>query len=171
MAKNKNENPLENMEELKDEISFENFSYKYGKKFELICNLVPNKEKEKLEIKAESEEINKRCLAYIFVIEDKIFKVGHTIRSMKERIGSYNGGKGKYREKYISGETNYIILQSILNIGKKVKVHAFFLEKPKYELLGKDYQDCYPPPSRVKKIILTDFEERYGKLPIGCARK
>ena len=50
MAKQKNKNivPLKKVEELANECDYENFEYK--EHFSLICKLLPNNDKEKLEI-------------------------------------------------------------------------------------------------------------------------
>ena len=98
--KNRNIQILSSINVLKKEVSYENFNYK--KHFTLICYLIPNKDKEKLEIESVDEEkVNTRGLVYVFVIGGKIFKIGHSITSIKKRVQSYNCGKTEYR---ISGD-------------------------------------------------------------------
>ena len=167
--KNKNIVILKNIEQLVTEIDFEDFSYK--KDFELICNLLPNKEKECLEIEDKSQKIDNTGLVYVFVIQGKIFKIGHTITSIKKRVQSYNCGNIEYRISGTNYTTNYFVLQSLLAIKEKIAVYAFFPKQPKYELFGKVYQDSYPLSKRAENTILNDLKEKYKKLPIGCTQK
>ncbi len=172
MVKKKNRNIiiLKTINDLKTEINFSEFEYK--KYFKHICNLVPNKDKEKLEI----EELNKlkvvqEGLVYVFVIENKIFKIGHSINSIKKRIQSYNCGKTEYRINGTNSTTNYFVLQSLLKINKIVNLYAFFPEQPKYKIFGKTYRDSFSPSKRAEKEILTSFINKHNKKPIGCTQR
>ncbi len=126
MAKKKNKNitPLTH-QDLVNEIAYSDFEYKSY--FLHLCNLIPNKDAEKLEIETiDSDFIDKKGCVYVFVIEGKILKIGQTITNIKERVQSYNCGKVEYRISGTNSPTNYFILQSILKINKKVTVYAFF---------------------------------------------
>lgn len=171
MKKNKSRNIilLKNVEDLKDELDYKDFRYK--KFFFHLCNLIPNIKDEKLDIEPVNKDfINKKGLVYIFVIQNKIFKIGNTITSIIKRIQSYNCGKIEYRIVGTNSTTNYFVLQSLLKINKKVKVFAFFPEQPKYKIFGKVYQDSFSPSKRAEKIILNDFVKEYNKKPIGCSQ-
>jgi hypothetical protein len=171
MQKKKNRNIvlLKSIDDLKNEVIYNDFEYK--KYFFHLCDLIPNKKNEKLEIKIiDNKNYNKEGLVYILVIDDFIFKIGHTITSISKRIQSYNCGKTEYRIAGTNSTTNYFVLQSLLNINKIINVYAFFPEQPKYELFGKKFQDSFPVSKRAENEILNDFEKRYNRKPIGCTQ-
>lgn len=171
MAKTKNKNivPLKKIEDLANECDYENFEYKQY--FTLICELIPNNDKEKLEIEIINEaKCAEKGFVYVFVIENKIFKIGQSISNIKERIQSYNCGKTEYRINGTNSTTNYFVLQSLLKINKKVQVYAFFPQKPKYEIFGLHFEDSYPPSKKAENIIIKDFVKHHGKKPIGCTQ-
>jgi len=134
---NKNDNPIKKFSELADEIGYRAFQYK--KRFQHICDLHPDNENEKLTIQAVEDEkyIKQSELVYIFVIKGKIFKIGSSTHSIKERVGSYNAGKEKYRKPGTNSTTNYFVLQSVLKIGIKINVYAYFPKKRPYNTFGK----------------------------------
>ncbi|MDI9325405.1 MAG: GIY-YIG nuclease family protein [Alphaproteobacteria bacterium] len=168
--KNKNITPLKNLSELKNEILFTNFELK--KEFHLLCKLRPNSKLEKLELMPiNTDKIDQKGLVYVFVIKGKIFKIGHTINSIKDRIQSYNCGKTEYRINGTNSTTNYFVLQSFLNLNEIVEVYAFFPKQPKYILFNKTYQDSYPPSKKAENIILKNFIKKHDKKPIGCTQK
>ncbi len=171
MKKNKNRNIvlLKSINDLNNEFDYTDFKYK--EYFFHLCNLIPNNNQEKLDIEIINEDfINKEGLVYIFVIENKIFKIGNTITSIIKRVQSYNCGKVEYRISGTNSTTNYFVLQSLLKINKKIEVFAFFPDKPEYELFGKKYKDSFPPSKRAEKIILNDFIKLYKRKPIGCSQ-
>ncbi len=171
MAKKKNRNIviLKDIDDLQNEISYNEFEYKDY--FSHLCNLIPNNELEKLEIEViDEEKIKTEGLVYVFVIEGKIFKIGHTITPITKRIQSYNCGKTEYRISGTNSTTNYFVLQSLLKINKKVNVYAFFPQKPKYSLFGEEYQDSFPVSKRAENIILENFIKKHNKKPIGCTQ-
>ncbi|MCL2567663.1 MAG: GIY-YIG nuclease family protein [Alphaproteobacteria bacterium] len=171
MAKQKNKNiiPVKDLSQLEFEISYEDFQYKDY--FIHLCNLIPKNEEEKLEIEVVNEQqFDTEGLVYVFVINDKIFKIGHTITSIKKRVQSYNCGKTEYRIAGTNSTTNYFVLQSLLKINQPVKVFAFFPEQPKYTLFGKEYQDSFPTSKRAENEILKNFIQKYNKKPIGCTQ-
>ncbi len=167
MAKTKNRNIvlLKKVDDLNNEPDYNNFQYK--EHFSLLCNLLPNKENERLDIQEiGNNQFNEEGLVYAFVINGKILKIGHTITSIKKRIQSYNCGKTEYRISGTNSTTNYFILQSILNINEVVNVYAFFPDKPFYILFGKEYKDSIPSSKKAEKIILESFDKK----PIGCTQ-
>lgn len=166
-AKNKNIQILKSISSLKDEVSYRKFEYKDH--FQHLCNIIPNQEQERLEIQeVKGGDITRAGLVYVFVIKEKIFKIGHTITSIKKRVQSYNCGKTEYRIAGTNSTTNYFILQSLLSINHKVKVYAFFPEQPKYEVFGEKFQDSYPVAKTAEKKIIEEFEATHNKKPIGC---
>lgn len=169
MAKNKNILPLKNISALKDECDFDDFEYKAY--FHLICKLIPNAEKERLEIEIIDE---KKCkengFVYILVIDGKIFKIGQSITNIKRRIQSYNCGKTEYRISGTNSTTNYFVLQSLLKINYPVLVYAYFPPKPKYEIFGQHFEDGFPPSKKAENIIINNFIDKHGKKPIGCTQ-
>ncbi|WP_104747770.1 restriction endonuclease [Helicobacter cetorum] len=159
MAKNKNIVILKNIDDLKDEIDYKDFEYK--EHFNLLCELIPNNDLEKLEIKAIDEKNMKtEGLVYVFVIQGKIFKIGQSVRNIGGRVSNYNGGKNP------RNDTNHFILKSLLKINKIVQVYAFFPEKHTYTLFGETHQDS--PTRLAEKIITKNFKDKHKKLPIGC---
>lgn len=165
----KNIEPLRTIKELSNEINYDSFEYK--DKFLHLCNLLPNWEREKLEIEIINEDnFKNNGLVYVFVIDGKIFKIGHTINNIKDRVQSYNCGKASYRSRGTNSITNYFVLQSFLNLRKTIKVYAFFTEKPKYKVFGKVYQDGKQPAKTAESIIINDFIKNHNKKPIGCTQ-
>ena len=175
MAKkyNKNDEPLKNLSALKAEISYDKFPYKSD--FIYLCDIVPDKKNEKLEVRsvdADNDKYLKRIgLVYIFVIKNKIFKIGSSTTSIVDRVASYNTGKQKYRMHGTNSTTNYYILQSIINIGEIVNVYALFPGKSEYEILGTRGEDVFPSAKVVEKMILTEFSNKFNRLPIACTQK
>jgi len=172
MAKKKNRNIilLKTIQELENELDYVNFEHK--KYFQHLCNLIPNKDLEKLDIEIiDTKNFKKRGLVYVFVIEGKIFKIGHTITAISDRVQSYNCGKTEYRIAGTCSTANYFVLQSLLSINKNIEVYTYFPELPKYEIFGIEYQDSFPIPKRAEKEILKEFKAQYKKLPIGCTQK
>ncbi len=168
-AKNKNIVILKSVDDLKDEIDYKDFEYK--EHFDLLCELIPNNNLEKLEIKAIDEKNMKtEGLVYVFVIQGKIFKIGHSITPITKRVQSYNCGKVEYRINGTNSTTNYFVLQSLLKINEVVQVYAFFPEQPTYTLFGKTYQDSFPTSKRAENVILKDFIKNHNKKPIGCTQ-
>lgn len=172
MAKKKNRNIvlLKTTKDLEQEISYEDFEFK--EYFFHLCNLMPKKEEEKLEIEVVNKEhIKKDGLVYVFVIDGKIFKIGHTITSIIKRIQSYNCGKTEYRISGTNSTTNYFVLQSLLNINQPVLVYAFYPEQPRYTIFGKEYQDSYSTSKRAENEIIKSFISKHSKKPIGCTQR
>jgi hypothetical protein len=160
--KSKNIQVLKTLDDLKNEINFEDFEYK--KYFNLICYLFPNRDKERLEIEViDVDACEDSGLVYIFVINGKIFKIGQSITPIIRRIQSYNCGKTEYRISGTNSTTNYFVLQSLLNINEVVHVYAFFPDQPEYTLFEKKYRDSWPTSKRA--------ENMHNKKPIGCTQR
>lgn len=167
--KNRNIVLLKSIDDLQNEISYQDFDYKDY--FFHICDLIPDQTNERLKIETiNKDNINKEGLVYVFVINDKIFKIGHTINSIKKRVSSYNCGKTEHRISGTNSTTNYFVLQSFLKINQKINVYAFFPENPKYILFNIDYQDGRPPSKTAENKILQDFIIKHKKKPIGCTQ-
>ncbi len=172
MAKKKNKNiiPLTSINELIDEIKYSAVNFKtYFKK---ICEILPVPEQEKLMLQnGNDENLNKQGLVYIFVINGYIFKIGQSIKSIKNRIQSYNCGKVEYRIAGTNSTTNYFVLQSLLKINAVVEVYAYFPETLSYTVFDKVFADSYPPAKRAENMLMEDFIKTYNKKPIGCTQR
>ncbi len=171
MAKQKSRNIvlLKNISDLHNEVDYAKFEYRNY--FSHLCDLIPNRSKERLEIEiVDQDNISKKGLVYVLVIKGKIFKIGQSISSLKDRVQSYNCGKTEYRIAGTNSTTNYFVLQSLLNINKRINVYAFFPEQPKYVVFGKEYQDSLSSSKRAEKEILKDFIKTHHRKPIGCSQ-
>lgn len=171
MAKTKNisENYLKNIKQLENEIFYNDYEYK--KEFSLLCKLLPDMNNEKLNIEIiDKEKYLIEWLVYVMVIDWRIFKIGHTIWTIKDRIQSYNCWKLTYRLKWTASVTNFYVLQSLLHINKEVHVYAFFPEPPEYELWGEKYKDSFPIPKKAENILINKFIKKYNKKPIWCTQ-
>lgn len=155
--------------DLSNEIDYGNFEHK--DKFSFLCDLVPDRKKERLVIEnADINKINKIGVLYVFVLNNKLLKVGSSTTSFKDRVQSYNCGKEKYRRKHgTCSTTNYFVLQTILRWNKSIKVYAFFPEEIEMDIWGKK-EMISSPAKRFEKIILTELKN-HGKLPIFCTQK
>ena len=168
----KNENPLHSITQLDKEINYKDFVYKND--FKHICNLKPHSKNgaEHLEvIPIEKNLVNELGFVYIFVIENKIFKIGSSINSIYNRISSYNCGRIKFRMKGTCSTTNYFVLQSFLKFDEVINLYGYFPEKQKYKVFNEEGIDVFPSAKIVEKKVLKDFKEKYNKLPIGCSQK
>lgn len=178
MAKINKTDIILNWKDLDEEIYIDNFKegmHYFTKSFQLI----PNIEKELIEINYDilNEEMidkanNKKGFVYIMVIEDKIFKIGQTTVTLKDRIGSYNCGKKKNREKGTASVTNYFILQSLLKINKVVDIYTYYLPTFNLDLFGETITNISASPSKIAEgIIIKRFEKKFNRKPIGCGQK
>lgn len=168
--KNKNMTLIKNIDELCNEINYSDFEYKDY--FHLIGRLIPDQNLEKLLLEPiEVEDCKRKCMIYIFVVQGKIFKIGQTMNSIKDRLQSYNCGKIDYRIEGTNSTTNYFVLQSLLKINLPVDIYAFFPDLPEYELFGKKYKDNKPIQKKAENILIKDFIKKYNRKPIGCTQK
>lgn len=161
---------INSLEELKDEVNYEDFEFKNY--FKHICNLIPNVAQEKLDLmEIDSAGCRRAGVVYVFVIDGKIFKVGESINNIKDRVQSYNCGKLEYRLKGTCSTTNFFVLQSLLKINEPVYVYAYFPNEPEYEIFGKKFKNSRPPSKTAEALIIQDFIDRYEKKPIGCTQR
>ena len=167
---NKNENPLQNLSALNDEIQFEN--YKQKTYFKHYCTLIPNNEREELYIDEvyESSLNNHKGIVYLLVIDGKIFKIGQSILSFKDRLGSYNTGKMSYRSRGTNSGANFWVLQSLLKLKTRVEVYLYGIEHKSWQFLNEKGTEPFPSSKSVEKVFLKYYKEVYDRLPIGCAQ-
>jgi hypothetical protein len=169
--KNRNIVLLKGIDDLQNEVNYSDFEFK--EHFFHLCDIIPNKEKEKLELDISTvcaEKIKIAGLVYVFVINGKIFKIGHSITPISKRVQSYNCGKTEYRISGTNSTTNYFVLQSLLNINQTVNVYAYFPEHQAYTVFGKTYTDSFPPAKRAENDVITSFLKKHNKKPIGCTQ-
>lgn len=155
----------------KDMINQMNFNeFKYKDKFHFLCDLVPERDKERLVIKNPlSNLIDRKGILYLFVLENKLIKVGSSTVSFKERVSSYNCGRKAFRKNGTCSTTNYLVLQTLLNINKVIKVYSFFTEEIALDVWG-EKETISLPTKRFEKKILTELKDK-GKLPILCTQQ
>ena len=163
---NKNDTIL-NAEDIEGQMPLNTF--KYREHFSFLCNIVPDVANEKLNISNATKLINKKGVLYLFVIDGKLIKVGSSTVSFKDRLSSYNCGKKAYRENGTCSTTNYLVLQSFLNINKVVEVYVFFPEEVAMDVWGESEMVSLPA-KRFEKRVLTELKEE-GLLPIMCSQK
>jgi hypothetical protein len=170
---NKTDKLLHNITELEQEPLYEDFAQ--SNLFAPLCKVTPNQQEEKLNItwESNSEDMNRVGLDYLIVVNDRIFKLGHSTTNIKKRIQSYNCGKKAYRENGTCSTTNYYVLQSLLNMNKEATFYAFFPPVPPmgYELFGVTYTDGVAPAKRAEGILIEAFTQQFNKKPIGCVQK
>lgn len=89
--------------------------YPLKSKFRKIGYIKVIASQEKIEyVPIENNSENITGVVYCFVVNNKVFKIGQTITSIKDRIRSYNCGKKEYRMNGTCSTTNYKILQKLL---------------------------------------------------------
>ncbi len=165
-------NCLNDITDLDREMEYKDF--KRHKDFKLVCKLKPDMESESLKIYDNVEDLaDRKGIVYVLVINGRIFKVGQSINSIRERIQSYNCGKKKYRkESGTNSTTNYFVLQSLLNIGYDVEVYGYFPVQPKFKIFGKEYQDSKSVSKVAENIIIKELmKDNNGNKPIGNKQK
>lgn len=160
------EEELYNLNNIKGKYPFQ--SYKYYKNFRKIGLIIPDRENERIvfnSLEADSEKIEN--IVYIFTINGDIFKIGHTIKSLKLRIQSYNCGKKEYRKRGTCSTTNYKILQSFLNYNQPIEVYIY--ECPKIKYLNIDNKEIYVTTAKQEEhICIEQAKKDYGSKPMGC---
>ena len=155
-------------EDTKNQMYLKDFKYK--DMFKLLCYLVPEVDKERIIIEDSGDGlIDKKGILYLLVLDGKILKVGSSTVSFKERVSSYNCGKKAFRNNGTCSTTNYFVLQSLLNINKKVEVYYFFPEEIEMDVFG-EKEMISLPAKRFEKSILTELKEKH-KLPVLCTQK
>jgi hypothetical protein len=147
------------------DIDFKYDDFPYKQYFTKIGHLIPDNDKECVSLDL---SFDRKDLVYIFVIDGIIIKIGSTSTTMKNRIQSYNCGKKAYRKNGTCSTTNYVCLQSILNINKKVDVYAFFPEDNKIDVWGIEKEISVS--KLYEKRILTDLKDK-GVFPVLCIQR
>ncbi len=136
--------------------------------FKLVAVGHPNQQKEKWDM-----EIIEECystqedLIYALVIGGKLLKIGKTIKTMKNRVGSYHCGKNAYREKEnaTNSATNWYILQSVLSIDMPVYIYALYVPRTDGEFMGWTYHNRIS--KEIEGKLIAAFYKKYGFKPIG----
>jgi hypothetical protein len=144
--------------------------FKYKKYFEFLCTLIPERNNERIIIKEINEIlIHRKGVLYIFLLNNRIIKVGSSTVSFKERVSSYNCGRKKFRKNGTCSTTNYLVLQSLLNINKPIFVYAHFPNEIEIDVWGTK-EIISIPTKRFEKMILTELKSK-NKLPILCTQQ
>lgn len=166
-GKNATDIIIHDISDLDDEVNFSN--YEYRDYFKFLCHIRPNQDRQALEIEDISpEDDSKTGLIYIFVIHDKIFKIGQTTNTMYDRIQSYNCGSIAARNKGTCSVTNFFVKQSFLQLNEVIDVYAYFPPKATYRIFTEDVESSEAPSKFAERKIVADFERKYHKKPIGC---
>lgn len=106
------------------------------------------------------------------VIKNKIYKIGSCTTGFKARVGSYNCGKQKARNKGTCSTTNYFVLQTLLNFNVPVEIYGLFSKREMtFMFLGSEIKEAFPSAKNMKNILLVKFKKKYNKLPIACAQQ
>lgn len=131
--------------------------------FTRIGELIPDRENEKLLFYGDIDKYeNIEGAVYLFVINDKILKLGKTDTSMKKRIQSYNCGKKQYRTNGTCSTTNYKVLQSLLAINEKVELYCYFVPPISINLFGEEITITTSPSKCVEKAFQRKTQEQFG---------
>ena len=169
--KNRNDDLLEDGSDLQNEVKWSEYEHK--KKFSFLCNLEPNKKSKKLvaDNVTDSKKARTPCV-YVMVVAGRIFKIGVAagtkgLGGFLGRVGSYNAGAVSNRISGTASTTNYWVLHSLLNIEENVDVYAIFSDVHISEIFGEQFTDYIPTPKGMEGVIIRQFEEKYGKKPIG----
>lgn len=137
-----------------------------------IGEIIPNVEAQRLDVK-EALPIfyEKEGMVYAFIIDDRVFKLGKTEVTMLERLKSYNCGKIAYRDNGTCSTTNYMVLQSFLNINKQVDVYGIPIPSATFIWKGKKITTDVSPAKYIEREFLKKITETlHAKLP-GCTQK
>ena len=137
-------------------------------KFQYVCEVEANRDEEKLVITDQvAQDMQKSCV-YVMVIDGRIFKIGTALRGVKNRIGSYNSGKTKYRIRGTNSTANYWILHSLINMQERVLFYAFYPPTVLCEIFGETIEEPFPSAKSIEGVVIRQFEAKYGTKPIGC---
>lgn len=168
-------NHLTTLADLSNELDWHNFSIKTPsgqtltcKDFALVAVGNPNNTKEKWDMDVKDDRYkNQEDLIYALVINGKLFKIGKSISTMKERIQSYHCGKNAYRQKAnaTNSATNWFVLQTVLAINYPVYIYVLFIPKTEGKFMGWTYHNRVS--KEIEKILIDAFQKQYGFKPIG----
>jgi hypothetical protein len=126
--------------------------------------------------KIEENEFNKKKeWLYLFVINDRIVKIGGTRDGIKNRTGSYLCGH-HVEERDKSGDcskTNgfiYNTFEFYLKLGCKIEMYG--CELPKHEITVVFFENTQKVPAQsyhiYESMCLTDYKKVYNFYPILC---
>lgn len=112
---------------------------------------------------------------YLFLINNRIVKIGGTRTGLKERTVSYLCGH-HVEERGKSGDcskTNgfiYNTFEFYLNLGCKMQMYAYELPKTEFniEILGKDTKVKAQTYHAYESAFIKDYEQNYNEKPILC---
>ena len=158
------------IEDIVDWKEWDSFSLK--DMFSLLGELIPQKEQEKLIWKPFQSSVDEiEGIVYAFVLKNsrKLYKIGKTDTTLKDRITSYNCGKTSYRKNGTCSVTNYKVLQSLLNIEEPVEVYGYIPPKAQLTFNNKTVLISCSPSKYIEGYILeaaTQWNDG-NKLP-GC---
>ena len=167
---NKNEVPLRKKSQLSGAVKFS--EYIDAEHFEHICTVDASEDQEKLIIREihNNKKMARTGLVYVLVVNDLIFKIGHSINDFKNRLGSYNTGKMAYRSRGTNSGANFYILQSLINLKWAVEVYGYYPSKRKWNLFDENGKEPIPSSKTAEGVFLRRFKEEYNKLPLGCSQ-
>lgn len=168
--KNRNDIVLKNVSELGKEVRWS--KYKNKGDFFYLCKVLPEKENERLVIKEEDKKKIRKPCVYVLVVGGCIFKIGKAEGTSSRggfigRISSYNCGKRRYRKRGTNSTTNFWVLQSLLAIGKEITVYAHFPGFKTAKIFREKKTLPFPMPKIIEGVVIKQFEQAYGKKPIG----
>lgn len=174
MSKKKNRNDkLLSAEDVNNSPLLSSLNFIGFKEFKYLCKLIPNKKTESLVIKNEIPNIKELVgIVYILTIDDKVIKIGETMNTFIDRLGSYNCGKNLNRIHGTAGTTNWFILQSFLAIEKEIIVYYFNPPKPKkVNFWGRDHDCTRPIYKTAEKICIEEYIKQFNCKPCGNTQK
>lgn len=162
------DSPLKRTDDLSEQVNWRD--YEHRKKFAYVCTVTPDEENEKLTITKQMAEDMKRSCVYVMVIDGKVFKIGTALRGMKNRIGSYNSGRIRYRTRGTNSGANYWILQSLLKMNAKAEFYAYYPPLESCTVFGEKLEEPFPSAKTVEGVVIRQFEARHQMKPIGCTQ-
>lgn len=141
--------------------------------FSLLGELNPSSEKEKLDWTPIYDDIdNIEGVVYAFVLKNsrKLYKIGKTDTTLKERITSYNCGKTDYRKNGTCSVTNYKTLQSFINIGEPIEVYGYITPKAQLVFNGEIIDISCSPSKYIEGFFLEAATNWNGEKLPGCVQ-
>lgn len=167
---NRNESPLRKLSDLNQEIRWS--IYDRASLFTHLCTLAPNNDNERLDVREihDPDLWGRRGLVYAMVVEDRIFKIGQSINTFKDRLGSYNSGRMSFRSRGTNSSSNFFALQTFLQLGHPVEIYALFPDHKTWRFLGETGREAFPSSKVAERIVLGMFRESYDRLPLGCGQ-
>lgn len=117
--KQKRRKPLQDVRDLDEEVQWDKWGFKEEVRFIHCCTLVADVANEKLIAEVRDEvAMQRHGIVYVLVVNDRILKIGQSLKSFKKRLVSYNAGTRKNHENRTTGGANFFIKQSLLNFNR-----------------------------------------------------